>query len=84
MNIRRQFLRQAGAAYSEEECWQLVEVSEKAGRHLCMMKNVNFMPNELVISNLVQSEELGELTDCRAELTRVQSPCFWGFATCTP
>ena len=49
------------AAYTLEECWQLVETSEKTGRHLCMMENVNYMPDELVIYNMVRRGVLGEL-----------------------
>ena len=61
-----------------------MEIFEKAGRHLCMMENVNYMTDELVIYNMVRRGRFGELIDCRAELTCVQSPCFWGYATCTP
>ena len=49
------------AAYTLEECWQLVETSEKTGRHLCMMENVNYMPDELVIYNMVRRGVFGEL-----------------------
>lgn len=49
------------AAYTVEECWQLVETSEKTGRHLCMMENVNYMPDELVIYNMVRRGVFGEL-----------------------
>ncbi len=49
------------AAYTLEECGQLVETSERTGRHLCMMENVNCMPDELVIYNMVSRGVLGEL-----------------------
>jgi predicted dehydrogenase len=49
------------AAYTLEECWQLVEASERTGLHLCMMENVNYMPDELVIYNMVRRGLLGEL-----------------------
>jgi hypothetical protein len=52
------------AAYTVEECWALVETSEKTGRHLCMMENVNYMPDELVIYNMVRRGVLGELIHC--------------------
>jgi predicted dehydrogenase len=49
------------AAYTLEECWQLVETAEKTGRHLCMMENVNYMPDELIIYNMVRRGVFGEL-----------------------
>jgi len=49
------------AAYTIDECWQLVETSEKTGRHLCMMENVNYMPDELIIYNMVRRGVFGEL-----------------------
>ena len=37
------------AAITLDECWQLVESSEKTGRYCCMMENVNYMREEMAI-----------------------------------
>jgi predicted dehydrogenase len=49
------------AAYSIEECWQLVEASEKANLHCCMMENANYFRNELTIFHMVRQGLLGEV-----------------------
>ena len=42
------------AARTIEECWELVETSEKSGRHCSMMENVNYYPDELTILSMVR------------------------------
>jgi predicted dehydrogenase len=49
------------AAYTLDECWALVETSEKMRRHCSMMENVNYQRDELTILNLVRRGLLGEL-----------------------
>lgn len=49
------------AAITLDECWQLVETSEKTGKYCCMMENVNYMREEMVILNMVRKGLLGEL-----------------------
>ena len=49
------------AAITLEECWQLVEASEKAGKYCTMMENVNYMREEMAILAMVRKGLLGEL-----------------------
>ncbi len=49
------------AALTVEECWQLVDTSERTGRHLCMMENVNYRRDELTILKMVRDGLLGEV-----------------------
>ena len=49
------------AAVTLDECWELVETSEKAGRHCMMMENVNYRRDEMTILNMVRKGLLGDL-----------------------
>lgn len=49
------------AALTIEECWQLVEESEKTGQHCIMMENCNYDKVEMIILNMVKQGLLGEL-----------------------
>jgi len=49
------------AAITLEQCWELVETSEKTGRYCCMMENVNYMREEMAILNMVRKGLFGEL-----------------------
>lgn len=44
-----------------DECWQLVELSEKTGRHCVMMENCCYDRVELMILNMVRKDLFGEL-----------------------
>lgn len=54
------------AAITLEECWQLVETSEKTGKYCVMMENVNYMRDEMAILNMVRKGLLGELVHAEA------------------
>ena len=49
------------AAITLEQCWELVETSEKTGKYCCMMENVNYMREEMAILNMVRKGLFGEL-----------------------
>ena len=49
------------AALSIEDCWLLVEESEKTGLHCMMMENCNYDKTEMIILNMVKQGLLGEL-----------------------
>ncbi|MFC2085929.1 Gfo/Idh/MocA family protein [Bacteroidota bacterium] len=49
------------AALTIEECWQLVEESEKHQKHCVMMENCNYGRAELLAFNLVRNGLLGEI-----------------------
>jgi len=49
------------AAVTIEECWKLVETSEKTGKHCVMMENCCYDETELMILNMVCKGLLGEV-----------------------
>ena len=50
------------AATTIEECWQLVDTSERTHRHCIMLENCCYGWSEMLVLNLVRAGELGELT----------------------
>jgi hypothetical protein len=50
------------AANTLDECWQLVNTSEKMRRHCTMMENCCYGYNELLVLNMVKAGMFGELT----------------------
>lgn len=49
------------AAYSLEDCWKLVDTSERTRRHCLMLENCNYGYNELLVLQMVKSGAFGEL-----------------------
>ncbi|MBN2288604.1 MAG: Gfo/Idh/MocA family oxidoreductase [Candidatus Glassbacteria bacterium] len=49
------------AAVTLEECWEMVETSEKTRRHCVMMENCCYGQAELMVLNMVRHGLLGEL-----------------------
>lgn len=49
------------AAVTLDECWELVETSEKTRRHCVMMENCCYDKTEMMILNMVRKGLLGEL-----------------------
>ena len=45
-----------------EDCWKLIEVSERTRRHCMMMENCNYNGEELWILNMIHQGVFGELT----------------------
>jgi predicted dehydrogenase len=52
------------AALTVEECWELVNTSEKTGVPCMMLENVCYFRNVLMVLNLVRQGLLGELLHC--------------------
>ena len=50
------------AAVTLEECWQLVDTSEKTRRHCMIMENCCYGYNELLVLNITRKDLLGTLT----------------------
>jgi predicted dehydrogenase len=49
------------AAMTLDDCWQLVETSEKYRRHCVMMENCNYGRAEMMVFNMVRQGVLGEI-----------------------
>jgi predicted dehydrogenase len=50
------------AASTLEECWALVDASERTRRHCVMLENCCYGWSEMLLLNMVRAGELGELT----------------------
>ncbi|MDD4190372.1 MAG: Gfo/Idh/MocA family oxidoreductase [Mangrovibacterium sp.] len=48
-------------AVTEEECWQLVETSERTGRFCTMLENVSYWKNVMTISKMIHQGVFGEM-----------------------
>ncbi len=71
---------EAPIAVTLEEMWELVDTSEKTGRHCMMMENVNYGREELLYLNMVRQGVIGELLhgeaayihDLRGQMNQVE------------
>lgn len=54
------------AAITVEECWDLVNTSEKTGKPCMMLENVCYFRNVLMVLNLIQKGMLGEIIHSEA------------------
>ena len=61
MNAGKHAAVEVPAAISIEECWKLVETSEKTKLFCIMMENCNYDKIEMMILNMVKKGVLGEL-----------------------
>ncbi len=61
MNADKHAATEVPAAYTLEECWKLVDTSERTRRHCIMMENCNYGYNELLVLNMVRSGAFGDL-----------------------
>jgi predicted dehydrogenase len=53
------------AALNLDDCWRLVETSEKTRRHCVMMENCNYDRFEMMVLNMVEQGVFGELLHAR-------------------
>jgi len=53
------------AAQNLDDCWRLVETSEKSSRHCVMMENCNYDRFEMMVLNMVEQGVFGELLHAR-------------------
>jgi len=53
---------EVSAAVTVDECWQLVDTSERTRRHCVMLENCCYGENELFVLNLAREGVFGELT----------------------
>lgn len=61
MNAGKHAATEVPAAYTLDECWKLVDASERTRRHCIMMENCNYGYNELLVLNMVRAGMFGEL-----------------------
>ena len=51
--------------YTLEDCWKLIEVSERTKKHFMMMENCNYNEEELWVLNMIQEGVFGDITHGR-------------------
>lgn len=61
MNSGKHAFTEVPAAYTVDDCWQLVEVSEKTQKHCMMMENVCYGREELMVLNMCRLGVFGDL-----------------------
>jgi hypothetical protein len=61
MNAGKHAFTEVPAAYTVDDCWKLVETSEKTRKHCMMMENVNYGREELMVLNMCRLGVFGEL-----------------------
>jgi predicted dehydrogenase len=49
------------AGLTLDECWDLVETSEKTGKHTIMLEQANYSPEGLMVLNMAQKGVFGEI-----------------------
>jgi predicted dehydrogenase len=62
MNCGKHVAIEVPAAITLQECWDLVDASERTQRHCMMLENCCYGEMEMLVMNLVRQGVLGELT----------------------
>jgi len=61
MNAGKHAATEVPAAYTIDDCWKLVDASEKSRRHCMMLENCNYGYNELLVLQMVRAGLFGEI-----------------------
>ena len=62
MNNGKHAAIEVPAAITVQECWDLVDTSERTQRHCMMLENCCYGENEMLVMNMVRQGVLGKLT----------------------
>lgn len=62
MNHGKHAFVEVSAAVTVEQCWQLVDTSERTRKHCVMLENCCYGENELFVLNMTRQGVFGELT----------------------
>ncbi len=65
MNAGKHAATEVPAALTLDDCWRLVETSEKTRKHCVMMENCNYDRFEMMVLNMVERGVFGELLHAR-------------------
>ena len=65
MNAGKHAATEVPAALNLDDCWRLVETSEKNNKHCVMMENCNYDRFEMMVLNMVELGVFGELLHAR-------------------
>src|SRR5579862_7793965 len=61
MNNGKHAFVEVPAAFTIEDCWKLVDTSEKTRRHCLMLENCCYGENELMVLNMIRAGLFGDL-----------------------
>lgn len=61
MNAGKHAFTEVPACYTVDDCWRMVDTSEKTRRHCMMLENVNYGRDELLVLNMCRLGVFGEL-----------------------
>lgn len=61
MEQGKHVITEVQAAVTIEECWSIVETSEKTRKHCMMMENYSFMPFQIVTLNMAKQGFFGDI-----------------------
>ncbi|MGA2137133.1 MAG: Gfo/Idh/MocA family oxidoreductase [Bryobacteraceae bacterium] len=61
MNNGKHAFVEVPAAFTLEDCWKLVDTSEKTRRHCLMLENCCYGENELLVLNMIRAGLFGDL-----------------------
>lgn len=61
MNNGKHTATEVPAALTTEQCWQLVEASEKNKKHCIMLENYCYFQNVMLVTNIVSNGLLGDI-----------------------
>ena len=61
MNNGKHAFVEVPAAFTIEDCWKLVDTSEKTRRHCLMLENCCYGENELLVLNMIRAGLFGDL-----------------------
>jgi len=64
MKARKYAATEVPAAYTLEECWQLVNTSEQTGIPCMMLENWSFRSDNLAVLNMIRKGLFGEIMHC--------------------
>lgn len=56
---------EVGGAYTIEDCWELVRVSEETGVHCMLLENCCYTKREMMALNMVKKGVFGEIVHCQ-------------------
>jgi len=62
MELGKHAFVEVAAVMTVDDCWRLVDASERTQRHCVMLENCCYGENELLVLNLARAGVLGELT----------------------
>ena len=78
MNAGKHVATEVPSAFTVDQCWELVETSERLGRHCMQLENCCYGENEMLMLNLCRQGILGELVHAEGAYIHGLRTYNWG------